>query len=167
MVSTKLEMPEENPIDKIAASVYPAFALLAGMKLDLFTSLKEGPMEVEQIASIIGVNPSKLNALLYSLVVAGFLKVDGQFFSNTKRTATQPHRKPSSIVRRFIAPSPLAGSLFLRDRRPVRWNQRCRSRFLRHRNQQGLQNHPCQTQPARYSQKKIPIAQHKIPEPRL
>jgi hypothetical protein len=84
MVSTIPERLEENPIERIATSVYPAFALLAGMKLDLFTSLKDGPMDVGQIASRLGVNPTKLNALLYSLAVSGLLIVEGQLFSNTE-----------------------------------------------------------------------------------
>ena len=50
MVSATLERPEENPIEKIATAVYPPFALLAGMQLDLFTALKYRPMEADQIA---------------------------------------------------------------------------------------------------------------------
>ena len=83
MSSEPLERPEENPIEKIAASVYPPFAMLAGMQLDLFTPLKDGPMKAEQIAATIGVGSAKLKALLYALVVAGFLNVEGEFFSNT------------------------------------------------------------------------------------
>jgi len=44
MVSTIPERPEENPIEKLAASVYPPLAMLAGMQLDLFTQLKDKPM---------------------------------------------------------------------------------------------------------------------------
>ena len=83
MAQKQTNPPNENPIEKIATSVYPAFALLAGMKLDLFTPLKKGPMEAEQIASAIGVSSTKLNALLYALVVAGLLKVEGNKFSNS------------------------------------------------------------------------------------
>ena len=56
MVSSALERPEENPIEKIATAVYPPFALLEGMKLDLFTPLKYGPMKADQIAATIGVS---------------------------------------------------------------------------------------------------------------
>ena len=45
MVSPAADTPAENPIEKIATSVYPAFALLAGMQIDLFTSLKDGPLD--------------------------------------------------------------------------------------------------------------------------
>jgi ubiquinone/menaquinone biosynthesis C-methylase UbiE len=83
MVSSTPERPEENPIEKIASAVYPPFALLAGMQLDLFTPLKYGPMKADQLAATIGVRAAKLRPLLYALVVAGFLNVEGAFFSNT------------------------------------------------------------------------------------
>ena len=83
MASATLERLEENPIEKIATSVYSPFALLAGMQLDLFTPLKDGPMNAEQIASTLNVGSAKLKPLLYALVVAGFLNVEGEFFSNT------------------------------------------------------------------------------------
>ena len=83
MVSATLERPEENPIEKMATSVYPSFALLAGMQLDLFTPIKDEPMSAEQMAAKIGVASAKLKPLLYALVVAGFLNVDSELFSNT------------------------------------------------------------------------------------
>ena len=83
MASKTPERPEENPIEQFATSVYPPFALLAGMQLDVFTPLKDGPMNAVQIAATIGVDSTKLKALLYTLVVAGFLNVEREFFSNT------------------------------------------------------------------------------------
>jgi ubiquinone/menaquinone biosynthesis C-methylase UbiE len=83
MASATLERPEENPIEKIAASVYPPFAMLAGMQLDLFTPLTDRPMNAEQIAETIGVDCAKLKPLLYALVVTDLLNVEGEFFSNT------------------------------------------------------------------------------------
>jgi ubiquinone/menaquinone biosynthesis C-methylase UbiE len=83
MVSKIPERPEENPIEKIVTSVYPPFAMLAGMQLDLFTQLKDRPMIAEQIAETIGVDCAKLKPLLYALVVADLLNVEGEFFSNT------------------------------------------------------------------------------------
>jgi hypothetical protein len=79
-----IETPDDNPVEKLATSVYPSFALLAGMQLDLFTPLKDGSMNADQIAAAIGVDPSKLKALLYALVVAGFLNVEEGIFSNTE-----------------------------------------------------------------------------------
>ena len=46
---------EPKTIQKLV-DVFPSFALLAGMQLDLFTPLKAGPMRPEQIANAIGVD---------------------------------------------------------------------------------------------------------------
>ena len=83
MDSATFERPEENPVEKIATAVYSPFAMLAGMQLDLFTSLKDGPMSAEQIAEKMGVGSAKLKPLLYALVIAGLLNVEGDYFSNT------------------------------------------------------------------------------------
>jgi len=83
MDSATLERPEENPIEKIATAVYSPFAMLAGMQLDLFTSLKDGPMNAEQIAEALGVGSAKLRPLLYALVIAGLVNAEGDSFSNT------------------------------------------------------------------------------------
>lgn len=74
--------PEPKTIQKLV-DVYPSFALLAGMQLDLFTPLKAGPMRSEQIANAIGVGAAKLKPLLYALVAAELLTVDGDRFANT------------------------------------------------------------------------------------
>ncbi len=74
---------EPKTIKKLATAVYPSFAMLAGMQLDVFTPLKNGPMSAEQIADAIGVKPSKLKPLLYALVAAELLTVEGNSFSNT------------------------------------------------------------------------------------
>ena len=74
--------PEPKTIQKLV-DVYPSFALLAGMQLDLFTPLKAGPMRPEQIANTIGVDVAKLKPLLYALVAAELLTVEGDRFANT------------------------------------------------------------------------------------
>jgi hypothetical protein len=63
---------------------YPSFAMLAGMQLDLFTPLKDGPMEVKTLAKSLNVQEEKLTPLLYSLVAAGLLKMDNKSFANTR-----------------------------------------------------------------------------------
>ena len=70
-------------IEKLDAAVYPSFAMLAGMQLDLFTPLKDGPMNVEELAHALGVGSTKLEPLLYCLVAAELLTVEDQRFSNT------------------------------------------------------------------------------------
>jgi ubiquinone/menaquinone biosynthesis C-methylase UbiE len=83
MVSPASSNSEGNPILRIVQTVYPPLALLAGMQLDLFTSLEEGPLTAEQIAVATGANSKKLKPLLYSLVAAGLLTVEGELFNNT------------------------------------------------------------------------------------
>jgi ubiquinone/menaquinone biosynthesis C-methylase UbiE len=57
--------------------------MLAGMQLDLFTPLKDGPMTAEQLAAALNVKAEKLSPLLYALVAAELLTVDGDRFANT------------------------------------------------------------------------------------
>jgi cyclopropane fatty-acyl-phospholipid synthase-like methyltransferase len=80
-----MESPVSQPdtMNKLRAATESAFAMLAGMQLDVFTPLKSGPMTAEQIANAIGVGPARLRLLLYSLVVAGLLNEKDGLFSNT------------------------------------------------------------------------------------
>jgi 2-polyprenyl-3-methyl-5-hydroxy-6-metoxy-1,4-benzoquinol methylase len=75
--------PQPETIARLFDAVYPSFAMLAGMELDLFTPLKDGPLTGEQLADAIGVQAIKLKPLLYALVVAGLLTVEYDLFSNT------------------------------------------------------------------------------------
>lgn len=67
-----------------AYAVYPSFAMLAGMQLDVFTPLADGPMNVETLAQSLGVQATRLSPLLYALVTAGLLTVEDGVFSNTE-----------------------------------------------------------------------------------
>jgi ubiquinone/menaquinone biosynthesis C-methylase UbiE len=75
--------PRPETVEKLASAVYPSFAMLAGMQLDLFTPLKDGPMRAEQLAAALGVRADKLQPLLYALVAAELLTVKDDRFSNT------------------------------------------------------------------------------------
>ena len=79
---------EPKTINQLRSAADSAFAMLAGMQLDVFTPLKNGPMTAEQIAAAIGVAPTRLRLLLYCLVAAGLLTEKHGNFSNT-REATQ------------------------------------------------------------------------------
>jgi cyclopropane fatty-acyl-phospholipid synthase-like methyltransferase len=72
-----------DTVNKLRSAADTAFAMLAGMQLDVFTPLKAGPMTTEQIADAIGVGPTRLRLLLYVLVVAGLLTEQDGCFSNT------------------------------------------------------------------------------------
>jgi predicted O-methyltransferase YrrM len=66
-----------------AVGVYPPLAMLAGMQLDVFTPLTAGPMTATALADAIGAKAEKLRPLLYALVHAELLTVDGDRFANT------------------------------------------------------------------------------------
>jgi hypothetical protein len=74
-------------IERLASAVYPSFAMLAGMELDLFTTLKDGPIRAAQVATALGVDPTRVKVLLYALVAAGLLTVDDDKFENTPEAA--------------------------------------------------------------------------------
>ncbi|HEY2932238.1 MAG TPA: methyltransferase [Acidobacteriota bacterium] len=60
-----------------------AFAMLAGVQLDVFTPLQGGSMTADEIAHAIDVGPARLRLLLYGLVAAGLLTEKDGRFSNT------------------------------------------------------------------------------------
>jgi len=81
--------PPRSPdtIEKLNSAVYPSFTMVAGMQLDVFTPLKDGPMSVEHLAEALAVQPHKLRPLLYALVAAGLLTVQDERFANTPEAA--------------------------------------------------------------------------------
>ena len=74
---------EPDTINNLTYGADAAFAMLAGMQLDVFTPLQGGPMTAEGVAHAIGVSPARLRLLLYSLVAAGLLTEQDGLFSNT------------------------------------------------------------------------------------
>lgn len=64
-------------------NVYPALAMLAGMQLEVFTALADGPLTVDELATRLGVKALKLRPLLYALAAADVLIVDAERFANT------------------------------------------------------------------------------------
>ncbi len=75
--------PQPTTIEKLELAVWPSFAMLAGIQLDLFTQLKNGPMSIEKIARGLGVRPDKLKPLLNALAAVGLLTLEKDLFSNT------------------------------------------------------------------------------------
>jgi hypothetical protein len=67
---------------------YPAFAVLAGVQLNLFTALADRRQTTEELATTLSVNAAKLRSLLYVLVRAGFLTVEDGRFVNTSDAGT-------------------------------------------------------------------------------
>jgi 2-hydroxy-4-(methylsulfanyl)butanoate S-methyltransferase len=74
---------QPTTIYRHAFGVYRSTAMLAGMQLDVFTPLQHEPMTAEDVAHALHVRPDKLRPLLYALVEAELLTVDGDRFNNT------------------------------------------------------------------------------------
>src|SRR5215831_3986571 len=79
----EISIPRPDTVNKLRTAADAAFAMLAGMQLDVFTPLKEGPQTAEDIARAIGVGAARLRLLLYPLVAAGLLTEAYGRFSNT------------------------------------------------------------------------------------
>ncbi len=75
--------PQPDTIWRLRTELYPSFALLAAIQLDVFTPLSDGPGNVEQVAEAIGADADKLRPLMYIIVETGLLVVDGVNFSNS------------------------------------------------------------------------------------
>jgi hypothetical protein len=69
-------------IEALAEATYPSFALQAGMELDIFTPLKDGPLDAVAVARAAATDPAKTEQLLHSLVSIGLMQFDGSRFSN-------------------------------------------------------------------------------------
>ena len=69
-------------IEALAQAPYPSFALQAGMELDVFTPLRDGPLDAVAVARAAGTDPTKTNQLLHALVAIGMMHFDGTRFSN-------------------------------------------------------------------------------------
>ena len=76
-----------STIMHLVYGVYPSFAMLAGMQLDLFTALDIKALTAKSLAGSLGVLEDRIAPLLYSLVAAGLLKMEDGFFSNTEEAA--------------------------------------------------------------------------------
>jgi SAM-dependent methyltransferase len=95
---------EPETFNKLRRSVDAAFAMVAGIQLDVFTQLKNGPMTAEQIGQAVSAGTGRLRLLLYSLVSAGLLTEQHGAFSNTPEAQKFLMRdSPSSLGNRVPA----------------------------------------------------------------
>lgn len=62
-----------DTIDALVDGVYPAMALLAGMELDIFSALADGPVSADEVAESRGLAVLQTRLLLDALVAAGLL----------------------------------------------------------------------------------------------
>ena len=86
-------MPETDQlrpatIPQLQDAVGPAFALLAGMQLDLFTPIGEGELTAADLAKRLQVDANRLSRLLYALTATGLLtERDGRFRNSPEAAA--------------------------------------------------------------------------------
>jgi hypothetical protein len=74
-------------IQDLQASVPAACAMLAGMQLEIFTHLADGPRDAATLAAALGVAENRLQRLLYALVATGLLELREGAFANTPESA--------------------------------------------------------------------------------
>ena len=78
---------QPTTIQSIQDSVAPAFALLAGMQLDLFSPMADAELTAEELAARLGVDANRLSRLLYALAAAGLLTEREGSFRNGPEAA--------------------------------------------------------------------------------
>ncbi len=83
MTSEAAAPPSRELIDRCTQAVFTPMALRAALQLDVFTPLADGPMTAAALADALRVDSRRLEMLLYQLVVAGMLELDGARFANT------------------------------------------------------------------------------------
>lgn len=86
-VSNRTSSPEPKTILNLASAVYPSFAFLTGMHLDIFTVLDDRPLTIEETANALNVKSHLIERLLYALVSAGLLTVENGQFANTEEAS--------------------------------------------------------------------------------
>lgn len=78
---------QPDTINRHVGNVYPALAMMAGMQLEVFSALGDDMLDVAAVAARLEVAPARLRPLLYALVTAGLLEVDGERFRNNAEAA--------------------------------------------------------------------------------
>jgi SAM-dependent methyltransferase len=81
-------MASPETLERLQAGASEAFALLAGMQLEVFTRLADGPREAGDLAASLGVEEERLSRLLYALTICGLLERRGGGFANGPEAAT-------------------------------------------------------------------------------
>ena len=90
---------QPKTIQRLQDFVIPAFALLAGMELDLFTPLAAEALTPAQLATRLGVDANRLSRLLYALAATGLLEArDGHFRAGPEAAEFLVSGRPRSVV---------------------------------------------------------------------
>lgn len=70
------------PLIELATAYWGSAALIAAVRLDLFTHLARGPAEAAAVAAAAGADPVATDALLTALVALGLVGKDGDRYHN-------------------------------------------------------------------------------------
>lgn len=87
MTTPTSDSARPETIDRLRSAAEFTLAMVAGVQLDLFEPLRDGPLTAEQIAGAIRVQHERLSLLLYALVSAGLLTVEDGRFANTAESS--------------------------------------------------------------------------------
>jgi predicted transcriptional regulator len=71
-----------NRISDLSSAPYKSFIFLAGMQLDVFSTLSENQTTAKQLADIMNLKENHIERLLYGLVSIGLLKQEKNKFMN-------------------------------------------------------------------------------------
>jgi len=76
-----MSVPSRRRVPALLSDVYGSFALLAGMQLDLFTPLADGPTRADDLAGRLNIDAGRLHRLLRALAAWDLVKAlpDGRF----------------------------------------------------------------------------------------
>ncbi len=80
----KTEDVRPETINRLRNQAELALAMMAGMQLDVFTPLRDGPLRLESSAAALDVDAEKLSAVMFALVAGGLLEHENGVFSNTE-----------------------------------------------------------------------------------
>lgn len=87
---------------ELSGGYWSTCALHAGVKLDVFTQLDNGPVPAETVASRVGSDPRGLSMLLHALVALGLLEKQGEAFVATPFAASYLSRNSHEYLGHII-----------------------------------------------------------------
>src|SRR5215471_2348501 len=94
--------PAPNVVRKLSYDVYCSLAYLAALELDLFSQLKDGPLDVAGLAARVRGDAKRIRNLLFILVECGLLRFEADKFSNSEEAQHYLVRgSPRSIAGSF------------------------------------------------------------------
>ncbi len=93
------EAQRPSPINRAMSGWQPARVLMAANRLDFFTTIGDGALTAEEVATKCSTQPRPTRALLNACVALGFMEKKGDLYSNTAEAkALLVRGKPTSIA---------------------------------------------------------------------